>query len=99
MTRFNVYANPTGSGYVLDVQADVLGDLNTRLVAPLMPLERAPVPAKRLNPIFQIGTEQHVMVTQFMATIPRGLLRDPVTNLAGHDAEISNALDMLFVGF
>lgn len=78
MARFDVYASPSGSGYVLDVQADVLEGLNTRIVVPLLPVSQAPVPAKRLNPVFEIGSEPHVMVTQFMAAaVSRSLLRSP----------------------
>lgn len=99
MARFDVYANPGGAGYVLDVQADVLHELNTRIVVPLLPPTQAPLPAKRLNPMFAIGDEPHVMVTQFMAAVPRKLLRSPVTSLAGQDAEIMLALDMVLVGF
>jgi toxin CcdB len=39
------------------------------------------------------------MVTQFMAAVPRALLRNPVTSLMGQDNEIMAALDMLLVGF
>jgi len=99
MARFEVFANPVGAGYVLDVQADVLSELNTRIVVPLLPLAQAPVPAQRLNPVFNIGDEQHVMVTQFMAAVPRALLRSPVTSLMGQDNEIMAALDMMLVGF
>ena len=99
MARFDVYANPGGTGYLLDVQADVLIGLNTRIVVPLMPLSQAPLPAKRLNPVFDIGSEPHAMVTQFMAAIPRALLRSPITNLAKKDSEIMAALDMALVGF
>lgn len=99
MARFEVYANPGGAGYVLDVQADVLNELNTRIVVPLLPLAQAPVPAQRLNPVFNIGDEPHVMVTQFMAAVPRALLRNLVTSLLGQDNEIMAALDMVLVGF
>ncbi|WP_439603791.1 hypothetical protein [Shinella sp.] len=34
-----------------------------------------------------------------MAAVPRKLLRNPVTSLAGKDAEIMLALDMVLVGF
>lgn len=54
---------------------------------------------QRLNPVFEIGSEPHVMVTQFMAAIPRALLRSPVSNLADQDSEIMAALDMVLVGF
>ena len=99
MARFDVYARPGGAGYVLDVQADVLSGLNTRIVVPLLPLAEAPEPAKRLNPAFEVGSEPHVMVTQFMAAVPRGLLRSPVANLAEQDSAIMAALDMALVGF
>jgi toxin CcdB len=99
MARFDVYASPSGPSYILDVQADVLNGLNTRIVVPLLPLSHAPVPAKRLNPVFEIGSEPHVMVTQFMAAIPRSLLRGPVTSLADQDSHIMTALDMALVGF
>lgn len=100
MARFDVYARPGGApGYVLDVQADVLNGLNTRIVVPLLPLAEAPTPAKQLNPVFEIGTEPYVMATQFLAAIPRALLRNPVTTLEGRDSEIMAALDLVLVGF
>lgn len=99
MARFEVYVSPSGSGYLLDVQADVLDSLNTRIVVPLLPVSQAPVPAKRLNPVFDIGSEPHVMVTQFMAAVPRALLRSPLTSLADQDSHIMAALDIALVGF
>ena len=99
MARFDVYDRPGGAGYVLDVQADILNGLNTRIVVPLLPLSEAPMPAKRLNPVFEIEAESHVMVTQFLAAVPRVLLRSPVANLAEQDSEIMAALDMVLVGF
>lgn len=99
MARFDVFPNPDGNGFLLDVQANLLDGLNTRIVVPLIPASSAPLPAKRLNPVFEIGAEPHVMVTQFMAALPVTLLKVPVASLAEHDVEIGNALDMLFVGF
>ena len=99
MARFEVFANPGGAGYLLDVQADILNELNTRIVVPLLPPAQAPLPAQRLNPLFAIGDEPHVMVTQFMAAVPHPLLRNPVTSLVGQDSEIMAALDMVLVGF
>lgn len=83
----------------MDVQANVLSGLNTRVVVPLLPLSEAPIPAKRLNPVFKIGTEPHVMVTQFLAAIPRSLLGQPVTNLDDRHTEVMAALDMVLIGF
>lgn len=99
MARFDVYPRRGGAGYLLDVQADLLGALNTRIVAPLLPLSEAPAPARRLNPVFEIAGIPHVMVTQFMAAVPRAELQTPLTNLGARDDEIMAALDMLLVGF
>ncbi len=99
MARFDVFANPNGTGYLLDVQTDLLDGLNTRIVVPLLPASDAPSPAQRLNPTFEIADQDHVMATQFLAAVPRAILKEPVTTLADHDTEITAALDMAFFGF
>jgi len=55
MARFDIVDNEGGGGYLLDVQSDLLGGLNTRVVVPLLPQSSAPSPAQRLNPVFSIG--------------------------------------------
>ncbi|MDB5363858.1 MAG: plasmid maintenance protein CcdB [Rhodospirillales bacterium] len=99
MARFDVYRNPDGAGYLLNIQADLLSHLNTRAVVPLLPPDRAPKPARRLNPEFEIGGENIVMVTQFIAAVPTSDLPVTITNLAHRSNEIVNALDMLISGF
>ncbi|WP_417784411.1 CcdB family protein [Terasakiella pusilla] len=99
MAKYDVYPNPSGSGYLLDVQADLLDGLNTRVVVPLFNLEDAPKPAKYLNPIFDVNGSDVVMMTQFMASVPNTILTAPVGSLSDHFAEITNALDMVFQGF
>lgn len=50
MARLDVNARRNGGmGYLLDVRADLLSGLNTRLVVPLLPEVHAPAPAARLN--------------------------------------------------
>ncbi|HWE71561.1 MAG TPA: CcdB family protein [Stellaceae bacterium] len=98
MARFDFYANPSG-GYLLDVQANLMSELNTRVVIPLMPRTSAPKPAGRLNPVFQIEGKAFVMGTQFLAAISREELKEKIGSLAHRDIEIGDALDMLFVGF
>ena len=99
MAQFDVYIGPEGTDYLLDVQADLLGPLNTRVVVPLLRQENAPEPAQYLNPMFTIKDYDIVMVTQFLAAVPASILVHPVANLSNHFAEISNALDMIFQGF
>ncbi|HZS82747.1 MAG TPA: CcdB family protein [Stellaceae bacterium] len=99
MARFEVFEIGSGSGYVLDVQADLMSDLSTRVVVPLLKESDAPRAAKGLNPVFEIGGENWVMLTQFMASIPKSELRRRVGSLAHQHAAIMNALDMLLIGF
>ena len=99
MPRFTVYRNPNGEGYLLDVQANILDHLNTRLVVPLLPLSTAPTPAKTLNPVFDFACTSVVMVTQFMAAVPASLLKSPESSLEANRNEITAALDLLFQGF
>jgi toxin CcdB len=99
MAKFDVYPIPGASGYLLDCQADLLSQLNTRLVVPLLPLDQAPTSATRLNPCFDINGEAFAMVTQFAAAVPVAELQAPIASLADHDYAISNALDMLITGY
>ena len=99
MAKYDVYPNPDGPGYLLDVQADLLDDLNTRVVVPLFPVDTAPMPANRLNPLFAIEGTEVVMVTQFLASVPLSIPGNPVANLSKDFADITNALDMVFQGF
>ncbi len=99
MAKFDVYQNHDGTGYLLDVQSDLLDGLNTRVIVPLIPPEEAPKPSRRLNPVFAVQGTDVVMLTHFLASVPEGVLGDPVENLSGNFAEITNALDMLFHGY
>jgi toxin CcdB len=98
MPRFSVYPNPDGVGYLLDVQADMLRHLNTRLVVPLMPLGKAPKPATRLNPLFVVDDTQHSMVTQYMAAVPTSVLKREIMNVMDRREDIVNAIDLLIQG-
>lgn len=99
MARFDVFRSPEGEGYLLDLQADLLDHLNTRIVVPLLPVAAAPVPARILNPVFRVEEQDVVMVTQFMAAVPAAMLRQPVGTLAALRDDIVAAVDLLMQGF
>lgn len=99
MARFDLYRNPDRNGYLLDVQSDLLSDLNTRIVVPLMPADHAPRPAAILNPVFDLHEAPYVMVTQFLSAVPAGLLRHPVGSLSRQSEVITRAFDFLYQGF
>jgi toxin CcdB len=99
MARFDVHPMPGGrAGALLDVQADVLEHLRTRVVVPLVPLAQAPISIRDLNPVFDIGGVAHVMQTQALAAIPVRELR-PATGTMVREADaILRALDLLLTG-
>ena len=98
MARFVLYEDERG--YLLDVQTDLLDGLNTRLVVPLIGIERAPKPIGGLNPIMEIGGHRYSMTTQYMAATPSRRLGKPVANLQlRYYHEVQAALDMIFLGF
>jgi toxin CcdB len=99
MARYDFYRIGESDGYLLDVQSDILEGLGTRVVVPLMPPEIAPLPARRLNPIFAVNGKDHVMVTQFVSAFSASELRHLEGNLSRHHDDIVAALDMLFQGF
>jgi len=99
MAKYDVFARRGAAGFLLDCQADLLTDLNTRFVVPLLPEADAPRPARRLNPVFDIGRDRYVMVTQYASAIPARELGERVLSLDERADEIGNALDMLIVGF
>jgi toxin CcdB len=96
--QFDVRALKSGASLVVDCQSDLLAQLTTRFVVPLLPREIAPVPADRLNPIFVIRGHEHVLVTQFAAAISAADLGEPVLSLRDSSFEILGALDMLVSG-
>jgi len=99
VARFSVYLNPIGKGYLLDVQADALSHLNTRMMIPLLPLDIAPKPAQTLNPLFDFDGALHSMVTQYMAAVPVKALKNAMFSVDDRRHEIVAAIDLLLQGF
>ena len=101
MAQFDLFKNPrtTRYPYLLDVQAEVLARLATRVVVPLMTLKRyGAKPISRLNPTVRIGNVDHIVLVQELAAIPGSELRDKVLSLASRRVEIVAALDLLLTG-
>lgn len=99
MAKYDIYRNPDNNGYLIELQSELLSGLNTTVVAPLLPLDTAPKPAKQLNPIFNVENESVMMATQYLAAIPLAELGAPLGKLENSEAAISAALDLVFVGF
>jgi toxin CcdB len=97
MARYDVYRG-SGAGYLLDCQANLFRDLETRFVVPLLPEGEAPIAAHRLNPRFEIEGAPHVMMTQYAGAVEVRELGSRVTSLPSSEYEIDNALDLLISG-
>ena len=102
MAQFDVHRNPRGGAFplLLDVQAELLSQLATRVVVPLAAARRwGAKPMTRLNPTARLGRTEYVLVFQELAAIPRAALGVRVGSLASRRAELIAALDLLFTGF
>ena len=98
MAQFDVYRNRDEPGYLLDCQADLLSDLSTRLVVPLLPPDYAPIPSRRLNPTLRIAGEDFVMMTHFAAAVQGRSLGKVVGSVANDYITVMNAFDVLLTG-
>ena len=103
MARLDVFANPIAElrrevPYWIDVQADYLRSLGTRVVIPLRRVRANAAPAERLNPVFEIESAQVFLDTANIATFPAHRLTKRVANLAERRFDVDNALDFLFQG-
>ncbi|CAM3421237.1 cytotoxin [Rouxiella silvae] len=101
--QFMVYRN-TGNAraypYLLDVQSDIIGEMNTRLVIPLFPLSKFHArPAQRLNPVVKVEGVDYLLMTHEMASIRLQQLGAKVVSLRDYRHAIKNALDFLLDGF
>lgn len=104
MAQFDVYLNPnpaTNSAipYYLNVQADLLDSLNTRVIVPLVKEEETGKSVKGLHLKFKIKGDTVVMSTAELAGLPIRALGDKVVSLKNKRDEIIAALDLVFTGF
>ena len=101
MARFDAYKFKSASvPMVLDVQTNLLSDLQTRVVVPLVPLSKAEKEVlPRLKPILQINGKDYVLMTTDIGTIRTKDLGTIAANLKDQHHTITGALDFLFQGF
>jgi toxin CcdB len=101
VAQFDLHRNPKGGPYplLLDVQADGIARLATRVVVPLMTVKRYGArPITRLNPVIQIKDHNYVLLFQELAAIPTSALGEIVSSVATRRPELIAALDLLFTG-
>ncbi len=105
MARFDVYRNVSAgkenTPYLLDVQADLLDELETRVVIPLRRRDRfagGRVPAE-LMPVVEIEGAACIVETPKLAAVPVRMLGARVGSLAAQRSALVGALDFLFEGY
>ena len=104
MAQFDVYMNPNPETkqtipYLLDIQADLLNKLTTRVVVPLISASDMGKAAKHLNPQFSVKRTKVVMSTAELAGVTVNSLGDKVCSLKEHRNEIIAAVDFLITGY
>jgi toxin CcdB len=98
MAQLDVYRNrSTQIPYLLDVQADLLDYLKTRVVVPLR-RQGSMIKGNRLNPVFSVEDTLVVMATAEIAAVRLTALGERVTSLQSNRDDIINAIDVLWTG-
>lgn len=98
----DVYENKGASvrhvPYLLDVQADLLSELETRAVVPLVPVALFSRRARGLHPEFSVLGERVVMATHLIAAIRQRDLGKQVASVRDQRSMIVAAIDVLLSG-
>jgi len=101
MAQFDVYENINERTrekipFLLDIQNDILKDLSTRVVIPMI----KDIPSARiLNPRFTINDIEVILSTSELASIPLNNIGEKVCSLEKSREEIIGAVDFLITGF
>ncbi|AKJ41722.1 CcdB family protein [Pragia fontium] len=86
--------------YLLNIQSDLIGALNTRLVIPLFPLNRFTGNRPQyLCPVLHIENSDFLVMTHEMASVRQTMLGEVVCHVDHHRDEIKAAIDFLIDGF
>lgn len=98
--QFDVHRNPRGGEFplLLDIQADIVASLATRIVVPLTRRKRTTKPITRINPLATLDGVEYVLVFQELAAIPAMALGPRIASLAAQRTELVAAIDWLLTG-
>lgn len=101
MAQFDVYENLNENTkksipFLLDIQNDVLKNLSTRVVIPLVISNQS---INFLNPKFTINEIDVILSTGELASIPMEILGSKICSLKEKREEIIGAVDFLVTGF
>lgn len=83
---------------VLILQHDVLDQFDTRIVAPLVPVDDS-FTMRHAVVMVEIAGAQYAVAMQLMSSVPVRELGPRILNLDGQQAVFKRAIDLLFLGF
>ncbi|MDW8847290.1 CcdB family protein [Erwinia sp. MMLR14_017] len=102
--QFTVYGNTGKSALyplLLDVTSDIIGQLNRRIVVPLLPVEKYPGSTRpeRLVPLIKLTDDkEYAVMTHEMASIPARSLGTVFCDASQYRTQIKAAIDFLLDG-
>ena len=82
--------------YLVILQADVVSETASVIVAPLSPM--VDPEGSRLYPEFEIDGRRLTLLTPDLASVPREALTERVSSLAAEWSNVTGAIDILFTG-
>ncbi|KOP31803.1 plasmid maintenance protein CcdB [Xenorhabdus sp. GDc328] len=103
--QFTVYRNTGRSAIyplLLDVTSDIIGQLNRRIVIPLLPVEKYPDGRRpeRMIPLIRLmDDKEYAVMTHELASIPVRALGTEFCDASLYRNQIKAAIDFLFDGF
>ena len=104
MAQWDVYANPDSGSrgavpFLVDLQSDLLSELDTRLVAPLVSsgIDAHRMP-KRLCPAFKVAGKTFILMPHEAGPVDRRVLKRRVESLRAEADRISSAVDAVMAG-
>lgn len=95
--QFDLYHMQNGSLVVI-LQHDLLDEIRTRVVAPLVPASAVNRVMHSLNPTVTVGEQSYIFMPQLMATLDLNDMGEKVGSLAMMRDVIVRALDALLSG-
>lgn len=99
MAQFDVYPLPNNFDMLfVDLQSGAVDEFNTRLMAPLVPMDPNLKPIRGVNRELKFGSRTYLFMPQLMSAVRTRDPGKPLGNIADQRDGIIGALDVLFVG-
>jgi toxin CcdB len=99
MARFDVYTFKGRAPLVVDMQAELLARIGSRVIIPLLPSNSKTASLPRLMPTVILGGAEYQLVTTDLVAVPFDRLGALIGNLEDRRQIIVDAIDFLMQGF